>query len=217
MLSLCSLLLALVSMVPHEVYDNEYIYIFIMPRAKSMIRTALGRGFASQAHERKEKNAMTGMRSLCFFMPLAALALAAPQPSALAAANYHYDQKTGACVNAAGQRGHNVYDVPTLLKAAWRDNKTYQDVNLECADLSLVDFSSMLGLNYPSLQRWNLRGAKLKGCRLHFADLADVDLAGANLKDLDFGYVTITGIIDAFSVWPASCTKVAEKRISCRQ
>ncbi len=105
-----------------------------------------------------------------------------------------FDWSTGTCVDGDGNPALN--DVPIEVV-----RETGQGA---CADLR---GEALNGADYsgPDLSGWNLVGARLDGARLFFAQLDYASLNGAKLADLEFGYATITGSIDANTELPDAC------------
>ncbi len=74
---------------------------------------------------------------------------------------FHYDPKTGTCVNKEGVQGYN---------------KTDDLMDGECGDFHGLDLHS------ADLLEADLRGANLKGADLEYADLSGAALMGADLS-----------------------------------
>lgn len=103
----------------------------------------------------------------------------------------HFDWETGACVDAAGAPALNATPIEVVRETG----------NGECADLRGVALNGA-DLAGPDLDGWILLGARLDDARLSFASLRSASLQGADLSDLDFGYATVDGFIDAHTVLP---------------
>lgn len=88
---------------------------------------------------------------------------------------FHYDPKTGKCLNKEGVQGYN---------------KTDDLMNGECGDFHGLD------LHGADLLEADLRGANLKDASFEYADLSGAalmgaDLRGANLKNADLSRAEI--------------------------
>jgi uncharacterized protein YjbI with pentapeptide repeats len=57
---------------------------------------------------------------------------------------------------------------------------------------------------------WNLRGAVLSGSTLHFTNLVDAELEGADLSRLEYGYADITGTTDLHTQLPIEGCSLGE-------
>ena len=138
-------------------------------------------------------------RRLSILLALAASGIAADLPAA--SPGFRYDPASGRCRNAAGEEGRNKLAIEQI-----RASKS-----AECADLRGVQ---LLPPSTGDLQGWNLRGADLTEAELFFSALADADLCGADLSRFKFGYVRITGVVDAFTKLPPTCAPEGG-RIDC--
>jgi hypothetical protein len=79
-----------------------------------------------------------------------------------------------------------------------------------CADLTGAALNGE-DYRYPMLLGYDLRGATLDEAQLFFADLVDVRLEGADLRDLEYGYAVIEGTVDDTSRLPDGCFVEAEQ------
>jgi hypothetical protein len=124
----------------------------------------------------------------------------------------HYHWESGQCLDSSGQPAMNAIPIEMVREVG----------NGECADLSGVSINDQ-DFSYPELDGLNLVGARLSGARLFFAAMHRASLEGADLHDLQFGYATFDGEIDAHTVMPPSAgcmTKEspwAGSRCSCSQ
>jgi hypothetical protein len=109
-------------------------------------------------------------------------------PGLLAA---HFEWETGTCVDAEGAPALNRAPIEVVRETGAG----------ECADLRGVSLNGG-DLAWPDLDGWILLGARLDDARLSFASLRTASLQGADLSDLDFGYATVEGFIDAHTVLP---------------
>ncbi|MBI4063600.1 MAG: pentapeptide repeat-containing protein [Elusimicrobia bacterium] len=104
---------------------------------------------------------------------------------------FRYNSKTGVCENSRGVLGLN--KIPTEV--------VRQTKNGECSDLKEIELKPEQG-HYPKLENWNLKGADLRGSRLLFVHLHNADLRGANLRNFEFGWASLSGLIDRFTQVP---------------
>ncbi len=62
-------------------------------------------------------------------------------------------------------------------------------------------------LGSPTWIGMDLRGAKLGGASLHFANVLDASLEGTKFDGFEFGYAQVTGTIDEHTEWlDENCT-----------
>ena len=72
--------------------------------------------------------------------------------------------------------------------------------------------------SHADLVGWNLRGAVLSGATLHFANLIDAELEGADLSELEYGYADITGTTDRHTRLPVvGCSLDETGELYCHQ
>jgi hypothetical protein len=83
-----------------------------------------------------------------------------------------------------------------------------------CVDFGAVDLSEG-EYGYPDWVGADLRGADLSAASMHFAYFTDARLEGAQLAGFDFGYVGITGAIDAHTTIPPDGCTVTDNTIDC--
>ena len=111
---------------------------------------------------------------------------------------YQYDSARGMCLDSSGAEGLNPAPVPVV-----RDSGMGQ-----CADLR----GQMLNendLSYPEWRGFDLRGADLRDAELIFALIHDAQLEGADMGTMHYGYASITGTIDEYTIVPTDgCTAV---------
>src|SRR5262245_46463547 len=112
----------------------------------------------------------------------ATVAPSSASPASPAASRFKYDAATGACVDGAGQAGLNKPNPAVLFVGGEADGKTYANGDGECVDFSNFDFGDHIGAGYPTLSKWNFRGARFTKARFLFANMKDVDLSGADLS-----------------------------------
>jgi len=86
-----------------------------------------------------------------------------------------------------------------------------------CADLVGQPLNGT-DLTYPTLERYDLRGAALDQATLHFAQLTDARLEGTSMAAFDYGYAEVSGRIDDATVLPldGDCAVEAD-RVTCRR
>ena len=104
-----------------------------------------------------------------------------------------YDPATGTCVDEAGNLARNEIPFMVALRTGFG----------QCTDF--VGGLNGDALGYPTFDFIDLRGSDFNQASLHFADLRDVQLEGADLTDFDFGYARLTGTIDEFTSVPTDC------------
>ncbi len=110
-----------------------------------------------------------------------------------------YDEATGNCLDALGNEARN--DIPWMVAVRTGFG--------QCARFE----GELTGeaFDYPTFDFIDLRGADFNSAQLHFAYLQDVQLEGADLRQFDFGYATVSGTIDANTRLPelAECETAA--------
>lgn len=124
-----------------------------------------------------------------------------------ASVSYHYDATTGKCLNANGQEGLNHPDVATVLRYDQNSGMdsgepTISNKDLECADLSAVNFRDTLksGASYVHLVHWNLKGARLSQSDMKWMVFVGGNIAGVDLTKSSIGYTMFQSVqIDSFT------------------
>lgn len=124
-----------------------------------------------------------------------------------AANSFHYDSATGKCLNAAVQEGLNHPDLSGVFKydqgsSSPSDLRSISNKDLECADLSSINFRNTLhsDASYVELVNWNLKGA-----RLSQSDVKWMVFVGGSVEGVDFtkgtlGYTMFRSVqIDPFT------------------
>lgn len=101
-----------------------------------------------------------------------------------------YDASSGTCVDASGAPTRNVIPWMVALRTGFGQCATY------VGELTGEAFG------YPTFDFIDLRGADFNGAALHFANLQDVQLEGADLRQFDYGYAVVAGTIDAHTQLP---------------
>jgi hypothetical protein len=128
------------------------------------------------------------------------------------AAGFHYNAKTGKCVNSKGREGYNRVEETNLLMPAdfveVDDTGVYytiafRDRNLECTDLRNINIDALIrkpeyGTNYLTLENWNLKGALLEGAKIAWS-VGNICAEGAKLTGILGGYVMVTTTYDKFT------------------
>lgn len=113
-------------------------------------------------------------------------------------AQFNYNASTGKCESCSGKIGYNVFDL----------ERVQQTRNAECTDLSKQVLITLLkgktahDFRYDSLYDFNFRGAKFDSAELYFNFISKSDFSGADLRLLQYGYATIDGKIDEFTMLP---------------
>ena len=111
---------------------------------------------------------------------------------------FTYNSSTGKCQNCDGETGYNLFDLENIQRTK----------NAECVDLSnqvlitLVEGKTRDDLGYDSLYDFNFRGAKFDSAELFFNKIVSSDFRGADLRLLQYGYASIAGEIDKYTVLP---------------
>lgn len=140
------------------------------------------------------------MIELCFLATsLVACVTAGGESVRAATGTFQYDSETGKCRDSRGQVGMNAPDPATLFATKDEETNTYTGGNAECVDFSSFQFQDHIGLEYPVLDQWNFRGAKFAKAKVSFANFTNGDFAGADLRELKYGYATIQGQGDAYT------------------
>ena len=119
---------------------------------------------------------------------------------------FRYNATSGLCERGNGAPGANTH--PLVYVRETGDG--------ECTDLQGVMLNEN-DLSYPVLRDWNLKGANLTDAELLFAHLVNADLLGAQMSSLSYGYATISGSIDGFTVMPASGCRSEDWALDCSQ
>lgn len=119
---------------------------------------------------------------------------------------FRYDTATGSCKNAAGTAGNNAYPLELV-----RETKQGECVVFAKGDLNSGD------LGYPDLSGWLLAGADLSRAGIHFANLLDADLRGANMSGFSFGYAKVVGQVDEHTKAPQGSCKTEAMKLACSQ
>jgi len=117
---------------------------------------------------------------------------------------FAYDADDGVCRDADGNEGTEPRPVQIVRETG----------DGQCADLRGVALDEF-EYAYQAWSGFDLRGADLSGASLHFADIADSALEGANMDGLDYGYSQIRGTIDAHTTIPAEGCEVEYASIAC--
>ena len=111
---------------------------------------------------------------------------------------FSYNASTGKCESCNGGTGYNVFDL----------DRVQQTRNAECMDLSKKVLITLLkgktehSLGYDSLYDFNFRGARFDSAQLYFNFIKKSDFSGADLRLLQYGYATIDGKIDRYTLLP---------------
>lgn len=109
-----------------------------------------------------------------------------------------YNFSNGKCENCRGQEGYNVLDISYIQRTK----------NAECVNLSnqvlitLSEGKTKEDLGYDSLYEYNFRGAKFDSAELFFNFIKTSDLRGADLRLLQYGYATVDGTTDQYTLLP---------------
>ena len=125
--------------------------------------------------------------------------------------SYRYDAASGTCRNGVGQVGYNLFDL-----AAVKGTKDAECFDLRGVELIELEADIEFSLGYNKLIDWNFRGANLNGAKLFFNLLVNADLRGTKFSQLEFGYASVAGKVDAFSEIPARCDRVGGT-VRCQQ
>ena len=121
--------------------------------------------------------------------------------------DFIYDGETGTCINADGEIGMNPWPIHMV-----RERLDGECVSLSSTMINEEDYS------HADLVGWNLRGAIFSGSTLHFANLIDAELEGADLSELEYGYADITGTTDQHTRLPLSgCSLDDSGDLFCHQ
>ena len=120
---------------------------------------------------------------------------------------FRYDAATGKCLNSAGQSGHNPAVPETLFAHHDTATNSYKNGDAECVDFTAFNFNTTIGMSYPVLDHWNFRGAVFSKARFFFANMQDADVSGADLREIKYGYATLTGKGDAHTQGGACIVK----------
>lgn len=101
-----------------------------------------------------------------------------------------YDADTGGCLDELGEEAHN--EIPWMVAVRTGFG--------QCARFEGELTGEAFG--YPTFDFLDLRGADFHDAALHFADLTDSQLEGADLRQFDFGYATVSGTVDEHTQFP---------------
>lgn len=111
---------------------------------------------------------------------------------------FSYNASTGKCESCSGKIGYNVFDL----------DRIQQTRNAECMDLSnkvlitLLKGKTEQSLGYDSLYDFNFRGARFDSAQLFFNFIRKSDFSGSDLRLLQYGYATIDGKVDQYTMLP---------------
>ena len=83
-----------------------------------------------------------------------------------------------------------------------------------CVDLGEQNLEEE-NYGYPVWDGFDLRGADLGASAMHFAEISDADFSGAILEGFDFGYVWLSGTVDAHTQLPESCDPAEDDWFEC--
>jgi hypothetical protein len=126
---------------------------------------------------------------------------------------YRYDISTGKCKNCNGETGLNQFDRDYI-----RSTKDAECFDLSRQELILLHKKKIKSgsLAYDSLVGYNFKGAKLDSAQLFFNFIFNADLRGTDLSTLQYGYASVTGLVDQYTILPleGSC-KVSPDSLSC--
>jgi hypothetical protein len=103
-----------------------------------------------------------------------------------------YDSFLHTCVDNNGAHALNAVPVELVRETG----------NGECTDLQGQALNGD-DYSYPTLEGWNLKGARLDNARLFFANLDGANFFGTDLSGLQFGYARIYGSTNPDTVLPA--------------
>lgn len=123
---------------------------------------------------------------------------------------FRYDAYTGTCVNGLGKTGFNPYVASTV-----RNSRNAECMDLSGVHLSLLKWEQVKLVPNDTLAGWNFKGASLDSSKLNFSSILDAQLQGANLVDFQFGYVEITGQVDAHTRLPVYPCTVTGTSVRC--
>jgi hypothetical protein len=113
--------------------------------------------------------------------------------------DFLYDGESGLCTNVEGEIGTN----------PWPIHMVRESLDGECVNFS----SSMINeenYSHVDLVGWNLQGAVLSESTLHFGNLVDAELEGADLSGLEYGYADISGTTDVHTRLPTEGCSLAD-------
>ncbi len=116
-----------------------------------------------------------------------------------------YDELSGDCSDGSGMTAINPELGPEFIRGSGFG---------EC--MTLTSELNEGFYNYNTWESPRLAGSDLSNASLHFANIANADLRGTNLEGFDFGYANITGSIDNYTRFDASCSVEATELI-CRR
>lgn len=172
-------------------------------RRKEVLMKNMGYFVLSLAFLATQASAGSALKDLTRSADVDLKEVGVPQAKAVALAGdlerFHYDAKSGVCVNAAGKPGLNVVAIKDIEKTG----------NGECADLNGVTIAKKP--DYQAFKKWNLRGANLNGATLSFTHLLDPDLSGAQMESsFRISYAAVCGRIDRFTKFPSQSCEVED-------
>lgn len=124
---------------------------------------------------------------------------------------YKYDLSSGKCMNSDKQVGYN--DLVLERVRGTKDAECMDLTGLELLSLDIV-ITEKNRFAYYELKNWNFRGSNLNNAELFFNLIIDADLRGASFSELKFGYASVTGRVDQFSVIPDDCEQF-DQEIRC--
>jgi uncharacterized protein YjbI with pentapeptide repeats len=139
---------------------------------------------------------------------------------------FYYNSATGKCLNANGQEGLNRPNLAAVFQydqgaGTGSDRLTVSNKDLECADLSWVNFSGILksGATYVHLVNWNLKGAHLSQADVKWMNFEGGSVAGVDFTQVHIGYTMFRSVqIDSRTHGLSDfCVSTAEQgRIQCQ-
>ena len=113
--------------------------------------------------------------------------------------DFLYDGESGLCTDVEGEVGTN----------PWPIHMVRESLDGECVNFS----SSMINeenYSHVDLVGWNLQGAVLSDSSLHFGNLVNAELEGADLSGLEYGYADISGTTDVHTQLPTEGCSLAD-------
>ncbi|GEM_PF-5724491 len=130
------------------------------------------------------------------------------------AARFRYDGASGSCRDSQGKIGLNPYDSATVKGS----------MDAECVDLAGIeifdlvkDTAAQWTDKIRDLEGWNFKGALFTGAKLHFHDIIDANLEGADFSAANFGYVNTTASVDKFTKYPVYHCTITGNKVKCSQ
>lgn len=137
---------------------------------------------------------------------------------------FHYNEKTGRCVDANAVEGFNPVHIEHYFASPvpCRDSEylytktCYLKGQAECVDFTGFDFAPLIDTSYRSMKNWNFRGAKLSGATMALSAVIDSDISGADISRFITGYIYLRGTVDRFTKMPSEGTcKRTENIVRC--